>query len=104
MYRRRLYAITEQRVKPRRTARIYLYTRITHSKVLDIIITSSFSYCLLLTFHHFCFQPLGAYSVSKTTLLGLTKAIASEVVHDNIRVNCVAPGIVATKFASAVST
>lgn len=48
-------------------------------------------------------QPLGSYSVSKTTLLGLTKAIANEVVTDNIRVNCVAPGIVATKFASAVS-
>lgn len=49
------------------------------------------------------FQPLGPYSVSKTTLLGLTKAIANETVHENIRVNCVAPGIVATKFASAVS-
>ncbi|XP_028030963.1 dehydrogenase/reductase SDR family member 4 [Bombyx mandarina] len=48
-------------------------------------------------------EPLGAYSVSKTTLLGLTKAIANEVVHDNIRVNCVAPGIVATKFASAIT-
>ncbi|KAM3966184.1 dehydrogenase/reductase 4 [Aphomia sociella] len=48
--------------------------------------------------------PLGAYSVSKTTLLGLTKSIASEVVHDNIRVNCVAPGIVATKFASAITS
>ncbi|XP_026316758.1 dehydrogenase/reductase SDR family member 4 [Hyposmocoma kahamanoa] len=48
-------------------------------------------------------QPLGAYSVSKTTLLGLTKAISSEVVHDNIRVNCVAPGVVATKFASAIT-
>lgn len=52
----------------------------------------------------YLFQPLGTYSVSKTTLLGLTRAIANEVVHDNIRVNCVAPGIVATKFASAVST
>ncbi|XP_050351809.1 dehydrogenase/reductase SDR family member 4 [Nymphalis io] len=49
-------------------------------------------------------EPLGPYSVSKTTLLGLTKAIASEVVHDNIRVNCVAPGIVATKFASAITS
>lgn len=50
----------------------------------------------------FLFQPLGAYSVSKTTLLGLTNAVAKEIVHDNIRVNGVAPGIVATKFASAV--
>ncbi|CAG9088156.1 unnamed protein product [Plutella xylostella] len=49
-------------------------------------------------------QPLGAYSVSKTTLLGLTRALATEIVHDNIRVNGVAPGIVATKFASAITT
>ncbi|XP_039755302.1 dehydrogenase/reductase SDR family member 4 isoform X3 [Pararge aegeria] len=49
-------------------------------------------------------EPLGPYSISKTTLLGLTKAIAYEVTHENIRVNCVAPGIVATKFASAITT
>ncbi|KAJ8713496.1 hypothetical protein PYW07_013866 [Mythimna separata] len=49
-------------------------------------------------------EPLGPYSVSKTTLLGLTKAIANEIVHDKIRVNCVAPGIVATKFASAITS
>ncbi|XP_049874068.1 dehydrogenase/reductase SDR family member 4 [Pectinophora gossypiella] len=48
-------------------------------------------------------EPLGPYSVSKTTLLGLAKAISKEVVHDNIRVNCVAPGIVATKFAAAIT-
>ncbi|XP_063828190.1 dehydrogenase/reductase SDR family member 4 isoform X2 [Ostrinia nubilalis] len=47
--------------------------------------------------------PLGPYGVSKTALLGLTKAIAGEVVHDNIRVNCVAPGIIDTKFASALT-
>ncbi|XP_028177363.1 dehydrogenase/reductase SDR family member 4 [Ostrinia furnacalis] len=47
--------------------------------------------------------PLGPYGVSKTALLGLTKAIAGEVVHDNIRVNCVAPGIIETKFASALT-
>ncbi|XP_045514260.1 dehydrogenase/reductase SDR family member 4 [Pieris brassicae] len=49
-------------------------------------------------------QPLGVYSVSKTALVGLTKAIANEVVRENIRVNCVAPGIVATKFASAITS
>ncbi|KAI5645393.1 enoyl-(Acyl carrier protein) reductase domain-containing protein [Phthorimaea operculella] len=48
-------------------------------------------------------EPLGPYSVSKTTLLGLTNAISKEIVNDNIRVNCVAPGIVATKFASAIT-
>ncbi|KAL7637882.1 UNVERIFIED_CONTAM: hypothetical protein RMT77_011494 [Armadillidium vulgare] len=48
------------------------------------------------------FQPfplLGAYSVSKTALLGLTKTLSQEVAADNIRVNCVAPGIIKTKFA-----
>lgn len=46
---------------------------------------------------------LGPYSVSKTALFGLTKALASEVAQDNIRVNCIAPGIVKTKFASALT-
>lgn len=52
------------------------------------------------------FQPfdlLGAYSVSKTALFGLTKAAALELVKDKIRVNCVAPGVIETKFSSAVS-
>merc|ERR1712032_1787086 len=43
------------------------------------------------------FQPipmLGPYSVSKTALFGLTKALAAEVASDNIRVNCIAPGII----------
>lgn len=46
---------------------------------------------------------LGAYSVSKTTLFGLTKAAALECVKDNIRVNCVAPGVIETRFAASVS-
>lgn len=45
---------------------------------------------------------LGAYSVSKTALLGLTKVVAAAVSDDNIRVNGVAPGIVRTKFSSAM--
>jgi len=52
------------------------------------------------------FQPipfLGPYSVSKTALLGLTKCLAAETAADNIRVNCVAPGLVKTKFASALT-
>ena len=47
---------------------------------------------------------IGPYSVSKTALLGLTKALSFELAPMNVRVNCVAPGIVKTKFASAVST
>lgn len=46
---------------------------------------------------------LGAYSVSKTALLGLSKAVALQTTHDNIRVNCVAPGVIRTKFSNFVS-
>jgi len=49
------------------------------------------------------FQPisaLGAYSVSKTALLGLTKVLAQEVGSSGIRVNCIAPGVIDTKFSS----
>lgn len=46
--------------------------------------------------------PIAAYAVTKTALLGLTKALADELGHQNIRVNCIAPGIVPTKFASAL--
>lgn len=47
-------------------------------------------------------QLLGAYSISKTALLGLCKAASFELALDNIRVNCVAPGIIQTKFSRAV--
>ena len=43
------------------------------------------------------------YSVSKTALLGLTKALSFELGPENIRVNCIAPGIIDTKFSGAVS-
>lgn len=49
------------------------------------------------------FQGLGAYSISKTALLGLTKALACEVAPDRIRVNCVAPGVIDTRFATALT-
>uniref|UniRef100_A0A336LXI2 CSON003504 protein n=1 Tax=Culicoides sonorensis TaxID=179676 RepID=A0A336LXI2_CULSO len=48
------------------------------------------------------FSLLGAYSVSKTALFGLTKAASQDLAQENIRVNCVAPGIVKTKFSSAL--
>ena len=47
-------------------------------------------------------QALGPYSVSKTALLGLTRALAPELAHSNIRVNCVAPGVIKTRFSTAV--
>jgi len=46
---------------------------------------------------------IGPYSVSKTALLGLTRCLATETAAMNIRVNCVAPGIVKTKFAQALT-
>lgn len=49
------------------------------------------------------FSLLGAYSVTKTTLLGLTKAAALQLAPEGITVNCVAPGIIKTKFSSALT-
>lgn len=49
------------------------------------------------------FDLLGAYSVSKTALFGLTKAASLDLAKENIRVNCVAPGVIETRFSSAVS-
>ena len=46
--------------------------------------------------------PLGLYSVSKTALIGLAKCLAVDLAVDNIRVNVLAPGLVKTKFASAL--
>ena len=48
--------------------------------------------------------PIGMYAVSKTALLGLTRALAEELgaTEDRIRVNAVAPGIVPTKFSEAL--
>lgn len=49
-------------------------------------------------------QPsLTMYGVTKTALVGLTKALALEMAPD-IRVNCVAPGTVPTHFASYLTT
>ena len=42
---------------------------------------------------------LGAYSVSKTALISLTKVLGTELAGRGIRVNCVAPGVIKTKFS-----
>lgn len=47
-------------------------------------------------------QALGPYSVSKTALLGLTRVLASALADSNIRVNCVAPGVIKTRFSTAL--
>lgn len=48
------------------------------------------------------FPALGPYNVSKTALLGLTKNFAAELASKNIRVNCLAPGLIKTHFSSAL--
>lgn len=52
------------------------------------------------------FQPpagLAMYGVTKTALLGLTKALASEMAP-HTRVNCIAPGFVPTHFAEYITS
>jgi dehydrogenase/reductase SDR family protein 4 len=51
------------------------------------------------------FRPLaglGVYNVSKTALLGLSKNLALELAHENIRVNAIAPGIIKTDFSKTL--
>ena len=45
---------------------------------------------------------LGAYCVSKAAIIMLTKALAAEVGPAGVRVNCIAPGLVETKFADVL--
>lgn len=42
---------------------------------------------------------LGVYSVTKTALLGMTKALSTELSASQIRVNAIAPGIIKTRFS-----
>mmetsp|Transcript_36074 Transcript_36074/g.94868 ORF Transcript_36074/g.94868 Transcript_36074/m.94868 type:complete len:247 (+) Transcript_36074:152-892(+) len=48
------------------------------------------------------FENLGAYSISKTALFGLSKVVANEHAKDNIRCNAVAPGVIKTSFSQAL--
>uniref|UniRef100_A0A2K6EM29 Dehydrogenase/reductase 2 n=1 Tax=Propithecus coquereli TaxID=379532 RepID=A0A2K6EM29_PROCO len=45
---------------------------------------------------------LGAYNVSKTALLGLTRTLSLELAPRNIRVNCLVPGIIDTDFSKVL--
>ncbi|GJQ67992.1 hypothetical protein Trydic_g16734 [Trypoxylus dichotomus] len=46
---------------------------------------------------------LGAYSVSKTALIALSKLASLQLAKKNITVNCVAPGMIKTKFAEVLT-
>lgn len=45
---------------------------------------------------------IGAYNISKAADLQLARNLAVECGHDNIRVNCICPGVVKTYFAEAL--
>ncbi|MEO1136548.1 MAG: SDR family oxidoreductase, partial [Pseudomonadota bacterium] len=45
---------------------------------------------------------IGAYNISKAADLQLARNLAVEAGPDNIRVNCICPGVVKTKFAEAL--
>ena len=45
---------------------------------------------------------MGAYSVSKAAVIHLTKVLAKEFGGLKIRVNCVAPGVIKTRFSQAL--
>ena len=45
---------------------------------------------------------LGGYGISKAADFGLARALASEWGVDNIRINCIAPGLIKTDFAKAL--
>ena len=62
----------------------------------SIVIVSSFAaYCPD--------SPIGVYGVTKTAMIGLTKLLANEYGRTKgIRVNCVAPGVIKTKFSKSL--
>lgn len=45
---------------------------------------------------------IAAYSVSKSAMLGIMRALAKELGPKGVRVNAIAPGLVETKFSAAI--
>lgn len=46
---------------------------------------------------------MGAYAVTKAALIHMTRVLAHELAPKNIRVNAIAPGLIETKFAAALT-
>ena len=44
----------------------------------------------------------GIYSATKAAIISLTRTLAMELADDHIQVNAIAPGLIQTKFASAI--
>jgi len=52
------------------------------------------------------YQPIdgiGAYSIMKTALVGLSKSLAQTLADKNIRVNAIAPGVIRTEFSKQLT-
>lgn len=45
----------------------------------------------------------GVYSATKAALISVTQTLAMELAGDNIQVNAIAPGLIETKFAQAIT-
>jgi len=50
------------------------------------------------------FPAIGAYSISKTAILGMVKALATECGPFGVRVNGIAPGVIETHLSEALTT
>ena len=51
---------------------------------------------------HRMIEDLGVYSISKSALTALGRCLANELAPQDIRVNIVSPGIIATQFSAAL--
>jgi NAD(P)-dependent dehydrogenase (short-subunit alcohol dehydrogenase family) len=96
-----------------RSAPLWEITDEDWGRVLDLNLTGTF-YCCRAVVSHMRERQSGTivnvasisgkegnpnmipYSVSKAGVICLTKALAKEVIHDGVRVNCVAPGVIET--------
>ncbi|XP_046641179.1 dehydrogenase/reductase SDR family member 4-like [Daphnia pulicaria] len=52
---------------------------------------------------NYAMEFMGAYGLSKTAVLGLTKLMAMELGPRGIRVNCICPGLIETRFGDVIT-